>query len=427
MLMNVLSSALKGISIGICPIGFVVVAALFAYQLCEKTGAMEKIRAALKGVSSDPIVVTLLVVWGFGNFMEGMAGFGTAVAIPAAILVGFGVDALKAVVLCLIANTCATGFGAVGVPMVTLAKATGLDLAELSFISSIPLALVALPTPFLLVACQAGWRKVPRYVPICLIAGLSFALPTVLIAKTMGAELPTIVNGIVTMLAIILFAPKSVETEAPKVPARELLVAAAPFISVVVLLSVYALALPKAIKASITPGAVILVAAMIGGFVQKVSLKVMGEVAIATLRKAKRALITICTILAIAKILETLGVITYLAALVVALLGKGYTFAATLVGVLGGAITGSGTSTCVIFGVLQRDAALEIGVNPMYLAAANILGAGIGKMICPQSIAIGLAAVGLLGAEGKVVKGVLPWFIGVVLFATTLVGLLSSL
>lgn len=429
MLMNILASALKGISIGICPIGFVVVAALFAYQLCEKTGAMGTIRAALKSVSSDPVVVTLLVVWGFGNFMEGMAGFGTAVAIPAAILVGFGVDALKAVVLCLIANTCATGFGAVGVPMVTLAKATGLDLAELSFISSIPLALVALPTPFLLVACQAGWKAVPKYIPICLVAGLSFALPTVLIAKTMGAELPTIVNGLITMLAIVAFRPKrqGAEAQAPKIKARELLLAAAPFISVVVFLAVYALALPKAVKGAITPGAVILLAAIVGGFVQKVSVKTMLEVALATLKKAKRALITICTILAIAKILETLGVITFLASLVVALLGKGYAFAATLVGVLGGAVTGSGTSTCVIFGILQRDAAVEIGVNPMYFAAANILGAGIGKMICPQSIAIGLAAVGLVGAEGKVVKGVMPWFIGVALGATLLVGILVSL
>lgn len=429
MLTDILSAALKGVLIGLCPIGFVVVAALFAYQLCEKTGSMETIRAALKSVSSDPVVVTLLVVWGFGNFMEGMAGFGTAVAIPAALLVGFGVDALKAVVLCLIANTVATGFGAVGVPMVTLAKATGLDLAELSVISSIPLALVALPTPFLLVACQAGWKSVPRYTPICLVAGLAFALPTVLVAKTMGAELPTIVNGLVTMLAIVLLSPKAqvAEASAPKVSARALLIAAAPFVSVVAFLAVYALALPKAIKAAITPGAVILVAAIIGGLIQRVDAKTMFSVALATLKKAKRALITICTILAIAKTLETLGVITFLASLVVALLGKGYAFAATLVGVLGGAVTGSGTSTCVIFGTLQRDAALEIGVNPMYFAAANILGAGIGKMICPQSIAIGLAAVGLVQAEGKVIKSVLPWFALVSLGATTLVGILVSL
>lgn len=427
MLTSVVAAALSGIKIGLSPIGLVVVAALFTYQLCEKTGSMETIRAALKSVSSDPVVVMLLVVWGFGNFMEGMAGFGTAVAIPAAILYGFGVDGVKAIVTCLIANTVATGFGAVGVPMIALAQTASVDLGELTSTAAIFLALVGLPTPILLVAYQNGWRSVPKYLPICLVAGLAFALPMVMVARMMGAELPVVISGLTTMLAIVLFKPRDKSgTETPaRAPLGKLLWASAPFISVVVLLSVYALALPKAVKAEITPGAVILLAAVIGGVIQRVNAKTMAQVAWASLKKAKRALVTICVILAIAKVLEALGVITFVANLVVALFGKGYAFAATLVGVIGGAITGSGTNTCVLFGGLQHDAAVKLAENPVLFAAANILGAGIGKMICPQSIAIGLATVGLAGAEGKIVKGVMPWFIGVALGASVLVGLCS--
>lgn len=427
MLTSVVTAALSGIKIGLCPIGLVVVAALFTYQLCEKTGSMETIRAALKSVSSDPVVVMLLVVWGFGNFMEGMAGFGTAVAIPAAILYGFGVDGVKAIVTCLIANTVATGFGAVGVPMIALAQTASVDLGELTSTAAIFLALVGLPTPILLVAYQNGWRSVPKYLPICLVAGLAFALPMVMVARTMGAELPVVISGLTTMLAIVLFKPRDksgAETPA-RAPLGKLLWASAPFISVVVLLSVYALALPKAVKAEITPGAVILLAAVIGGVIQRVNAKTMAQVAWASLKKAKRALVTICVILAIAKVLEALGVITFVANLVVALFGKGYAFAATLVGVIGGAITGSGTNTCVLFGGLQHDAAVKLAENPVLFAAANILGAGIGKMICPQSIAIGIATVGLVGAEGKILKGVMPWFVGVALGASVLVGLCS--
>lgn len=425
---NILTAALSGVRIGLCPIGLVVVAALFTYQLCERTGAMATIRAALKSVSSDPVIVTLLVVWGFGTFMEGMAGFGTAVAIPAAILTGFGVPPVKAIVTCLMANTVATGFGAVGVPMIVLAGTANVDLATLSSTAAIFLALVGLPTPLLLVAYQSGWRSVVRYVPICLAAGLAFAVPMVVVARTMGAELPVVVSGLITMLAIVLLRPRTPDGEpTEKVGGVKLLRAAAPFVSVVVFLSVYALALPKGIKDAITPGVVILIAAVVGGLFQRVSPKTMLEVAGATLKKAKRALITICVILAIAKVLEALGAITFVANLVVALFGRGYAFAATLVGVLGGAITGSGTNTCVLFGALQHDAALKLSTDPVLFAAANILGAGIGKMICPQSIAIGLATVGLAGAEGKILKGVLPWFLGVALAATLLVGLIVTL
>ena len=425
--MDILLSALAGIRTGLCPVGLVIVAALFTYRLCEETGSMAKIRQALSSVSADPVVVTLLVVWGFGNFMEGIAGFGTAVAIPAAILHGFGMDGVKAIGICLIANTIATGYGAVGVPMVTLAKAASLEQQHLTAVATQLLAASMLPIPFLLVAFQEGWRKLPRYIPICLVAALAFAVPNFFVARALGPELPAILGGLLTMAAIVAFRPRGKAAPVPGVPLRELLMASAPFLSVVVLLSVYALALPKEIKGHVTPGAVILLGAVCGGLVQRVGPRTMGRVAWATLKKSRRALVTICVILAVAKMLESAGAIALLAEGVVKVFGRGYAFLATAVGAFGGTLTGSGTNSCVLFGALQSSAAQKLGFDPNVLAGANVLGAGIGKMICPQSIAIGLAACGLAGCEAKILRRVMPYFIGVLLVACAFAGLVAVL
>ena len=425
--LSLLSAALSGIRTGLCPVGLVIVAALFTYRLCEETGSMAKIRQALSSVSADPVVVTLLVVWGFGNFMEGIAGFGTAVAIPAAILYGFGMDGVKAIGLCLIANTIATGYGAVGVPMVTLAKAANLETQHLTAVATQLLAASMLPIPFLLVAFQEGWRKLPRYIPICLIASLAFAMPNFFVARALGPELPAILGGLLTMAAIVAFRPRGQAASVPAVPFRELLRAAAPFLSVVILLAVYALALPKEVKGRVTPGAVILLGAVCGGAVQRIGLRTMGRVAWATLKKSRRALVTICVILAVAKMLESAGAIALLAEGVVKVFGRGYAFLATAVGAFGGTLTGSGTNSCVLFGALQSSAAQKLGFDPNVLAGANVLGAGIGKMICPQSIAIGLAACGLAGCEAKILRRVMPYFIGVLLVACAFAGLVAVL
>ena len=425
--LSLLSAAFSGIRTGLCPVGLVIVAALFTYRLCEETGAMAKIRRALSSVSTDPVVLMLLVVWGFGNFMEGIAGFGTAVAIPAAILHGFGMDGVKAVGICLIANTITTGYGAVGVPMVTLAKTAGLEQQHLTAVATQLLATSMLPIPFLLVAFQEGWRKLPKYIPICLVAALAFAVPNFFVARTLGPELPAILGGLLTMAAIVLLRPRGRAGEASGVSAGELLVAAAPFLGVVALLAVYALALPAAVKARVTPGAVILLGAVFGGAVQRIGPGTMGRVAWASLKKSRRALVTICTILALAKMLEQAGAIALLAEAVVKIFGSGYAFLATAVGAFGGTLTGSGTNSCVLFGALQSSAAQKLGFDPNVLAGASVLGAGIGKMICPQSLAIGLAACGLAGCEAQIVRRVLPYFVGVLLAASVFAGLVAVL
>ena len=129
---NMATATLEGVLNALWPICLVIIAALFTYNLILKTGAMEEIKKMLAGVSKDKRVLLLLIGWGFGNFMEGMAGFGTAVAIPASMLAGIGVDPIGAVVGCLVVNSTPTAFGSVGVPTVTLVSVAGVETMALS-------------------------------------------------------------------------------------------------------------------------------------------------------------------------------------------------------------------------------------------------------------------------------------------------------
>ena len=130
--LHISSAMFEGVAYALWPICLIIVAALFTYNLTIHTGAMEKIKGMLIGISDDKRILMLIIGWGFGNFMEGMAGFGTAVAIPASILAGIGLNPINAVTACLVANTTPTAFGSAGVPTATLASITGLDLQQLA-------------------------------------------------------------------------------------------------------------------------------------------------------------------------------------------------------------------------------------------------------------------------------------------------------
>ena len=153
-----LSTVWGAVWFALYPICLVILAALFTYAVTVESGAMEKIRSGLAAVSDDRRVLALLIVWGLGTFMEGMAGFGTAVAIPAAILVGIGFDPMKAVLMCLVANTTPTAFGSVGVPILTLARETGCEESSLFVVTALLELAVTAAGPFLVLLVADGWR-----------------------------------------------------------------------------------------------------------------------------------------------------------------------------------------------------------------------------------------------------------------------------
>lgn len=411
----------SGVAFALCPICLLVFAALFTYAVTVESGAMGVVRSGLGKISDDRRVIALLIAWAFGNFMEGMAGFGSAVAIPAAMLVGLGFDPVKSVLMCLVANTTPTAFGSVGVPLMTLALESGSEIMSLAWTTALLQCAVMVAGPVLVLLVLDGFKALKGMWRMILLIDTAFIVPWLLAAKYVGCELPNVVGGLCAMMAVGLACRRG-----GFAGAGAQLRAWAPFGLVVAILGVNAV-IPASIKAYTTPGALVLAAGFVGGLVQRVPPKRLMVVLWRTAAGYWPAFATICFVLALARVMGASGMTSAMAAVLVSATGELYPFAATAVGALGGFVTGSGTSSSVLFARLQVDAATAISVSPELLAAANIMGAGIGKMICPQSIAIGTAAAGLVGAESRLFKAAFPWFVGVMLVASVLTGLAAKL
>lgn len=443
------TAALEGILNALWPICLVIIAALFTYNLTLKTGAMEMIKKMLAGVSQDKRVLALIIGWGFGNFMEGMAGFGTAVAIPASMLVGIGLDPMSAVLGCLVVNSTPTAFGSVGVPTVTLSSVTNIQPVPLSGSVALIQCILTFLSPFFMVCiCGKGIKALKGMLPMTLVASLSFTIPWFFTARFMGPELPDIIGSICSMGCMIVAAKifnknpdeayaieiSEKEKDTGSMTASEGIKTWSSFILIFILLITTSTLCPPihnaiaGIKSSVvvyagegggtltfswinTPGVMIFLAAIIGALIQGASVSDMVEVFIETLKKYWKTILTICSVMATAKIMSYSGMISDIAKFLVAATGPFYPFIAPLIGALGAFVTGSGTSTCVLFGGLQSETAYALGLSSTWMAAANVMGAGIGKMICPQGIAIGAGAINAVGSESKILSSVFKYFL----------------
>lgn len=458
------TSALEGFAAALWPIILVIIAAIYTYNLSLRTGAMEVIKRMLAGVSRDKRIIILLIGWCFGGFLEGMAGFGTAIAIPAGMLVVMGMEPVTACLVCMLANAFPTAFGSVGIPTVTLASVTGLDPLPLAFVTVVQMLPFMILVPFLMVIAGGGGIKALKGVSgLTLAAGVSFVLPQLLVAKFLGPELAVIVGSVVSLAVTLglvrLRAGKSVPAEydmgAPARPAQDSgkdmppLTACLPFILIFVLLLLTSKLVPPvhgflaqfsssfristAASAGLTsfswvntPGVIIFIAAVIGGCAQKAGGKLMWDTLTATVKQMSKTIITIMSVLAVAKIMTYSGMISDMAALFVTITGSLYPFFAPVIAAIGAFVTGSGTNTEVLLGRLQTEAASAIGASQLWLAAANSTGAGIGKILSPQCIATAAAAVGLTGQDSKLLSAVLKWALLLLVLACLVVGLLQG-
>lgn len=430
--MIMVSGALEGAALAIWPILLVITAAIFVYNLVVHTKAMETIKTMLSSVTSDMRVLALLLAWGFGAFMEGMAGFGTAVAIPAAMMVAVGFDPLKSIIACLVANSVPTTYGSIGIPTTTLASLTGLDPVHLGTFIAVQLFLLNIIAPFFVVMIIGGGIKALKGVfLVTLLSGLALAIPEVIINKLLGPELSVISASIAIMAVIILcakFLPPNdpayqvKQADAPKVSGSEGLIAAMPFILIFVLLLLTSKLFPAingplaSIKTSVpiyqgegakpytfvwiaTPGIMIFIAGILGGFIQKASAgEIFGTLG-STVKNLKFTYLTIITVVMTAKLMTYSGMTIEIANALVAATGTMYPAFSPIVGALGAFLTGSGTNANVLFGPLQIASAQSLDPANwedlgFWLAAVNSGAAGIGKMLSPQSIAISIGAVG---------------------------------
>ena len=430
-----LTAGVDGVMMAFWPIVYVIISAVFIYNISKESGGMDTIMSMLTSLTKDMRILVLILAWGLGGFLEAVAGFGTAVAIPASILVMLGMEPIKAAIVCLIANTSPTAFGAVGLPVTTLAKVTGLDVKQVSYYVAIQLFILIMLIPFVLVFITDGKGmksfRGKGVLPATLLAGLTFAVPQIFITKYMGPELPSIVGSLVCLLTLVLITKtqnheEHIDSESDASISTKVK-AWLPFILVFFLIILTSSLFPSVnsalanVKTSFniyngpnakpfeidwlsSPGTLIFLASFIGGAVQGLSFGKMFAILGDTIKQLGKTILTVCSIVGLSKVMGYSGMIDTIAVSLVTLTGPFYPVISPIIGVLGTFITGSDTSSNVLFGDLQVQAANTLKINPYWLAAANMAGATAGKMISPQSIAIATGATGLDGEEGLILK-----------------------
>lgn len=460
-----LASTGFGAAYGLFPIGWIVLNVLFLYRLAEDRGLLDVLRRSIAGLTDDPRLQLLLIAFSFGAFVEGAAGFGTPVAVTGGLLIALGFSPLQASALSLIANTAPVAFGALGTPIIALQGVTGLDLHELSAQVGRQLPWFSVIVPFWLVAAYAGFKGLKEVWPAVLVAGVTFAVPQYLVATYHGPWLVDIVAAASSMAGLTLFLkiwrPKSARPRAataPSVSGPTTAQAWLPWAVLSVLVFAWGVPAVKSLLNGIsapkipvpglhnlvqrtapvvaTPaaegavftlnwlsatGTAILIAALVTAAVLRYR---PGEVVRAygrTFLAVRMSLVTIAVMMALGYLTRYSGLDAILG-LAFARTGAFYPFFGTLLGWLGVALTGSDTSSNVLFGSLQRITAEQLGLNPTLMAAANSSGGVMGKMIDAQSIVVAGVVTKYEGREGEILRYV--FFHSIAL--ASLVGLLVT-
>jgi lactate permease len=483
-----LDSAAEGAVFGLFPIMYIVVMALWIYNMTVDTGHFAVLRRAFNRVSDDQRVQAVIIAFAFGALLEALAGFGTPVAITAVMLIAVGFEPIKAAAVALVANTAPVAFGAIAIPIVTLSELTGLPKEDLGAMVGRQTPLLALVVPLILVGMVDGARGIRATWPAAVVGGLAFAIGQFVCSNYISVELTDIVASLLSAGAIVALLqvwqpsdPLTGESAGGARPAiagaavadatheqevrrkegngrdtrAEVAQAFAPYLIIIV---VFAIAQIGPIKdfldgltksfawpgldvqnpkgeapSSVTfkfnwanaAGTLLLVSGLLTMLVLRFSpgraLGTLGR----TVSELKFAILTVATVLALAYVMNLSGQTITLGQWIAGASGI-LPFLSPIIGWLGVAVTGSDTSSNSLFGTLQVAAAQKAGYSQVLLAAANSSGGVLGKMISPQNLAIGAAAVGLGGREGDIFRKVLGWSIVLVLMMCVIVYLQST-
>ncbi len=452
---------------GFFPIGWIILNVIFLYRLTVERGWFSVIQRSIGGVTPDRRLQLLLIAFCFGAFFEGAAGFGTPVAVTAAILIGLGFSPLASAGLSLLANTAPVAFGALGTPIIGLGTATGYDPALLGAMVGRQLPLFALIVPFWLVWAFAGRRGMLQVWPAILVAGVAFAVPQFVFANWINFQISAVVSAVISLMATVLFLrvwqPAEIWTStelrqhddshvaAPAAPPHEaepagrVLLAWSPWIILCVVLTLWGqgwfktwlnhlfapafpiagldgvvqrappvVAVPEAESAVFTfslltyAGTGVLVSALLSALLMGFGPGRLIREYVVTLRKVMASLVTISAMVALAYLTRYSGVDGTLG-LAFAATGVLYPFFGTFLGWLGVVSTGSDTSSNILFGGLQKITAQQLvgahpGVTPVLMAAANSSGGVMGKMVDTQSIVVAATATDWTGHESTILR-----------------------
>jgi lactate permease len=482
-----LDSAVLGALFGLFPIMWIVWNAIWIYNMTDATGHFAVLRRSFASISDDQRIQAVIIAFCFGALLEALAGFGTPVAITAVMLIAVGFKPIQAAAVALVANTAPVAFGAIAVPIITLGEISGLPKEDLGAMVGRQTPFLALIVPLILVGMVDGMRGVRQVWPAAVVGGVVFAIGQFVCSNYISVELTDIVASLLSAGSIVLLLrvwqpgePLRVSpgegrpaiagaAAADPVHEREVrrrsddahdtpgdvLAAYAPYL---IIIAIFALAQWGPIKdflASPTAeidwpglnvvnadgeepssavynfnwlsaaGTLLLISGILTMFVLRLSPARALKVYARTLDQLKWATLTVATVLGLAYVMnfsaQTLTIGQWIAGA-----GGILAFLSPIIGWLGVAVTGSDTSSNSLFGALQVQAAKEAGLDSTLLAAANSSGGVLGKMVSPQNLAIGAAAVGLAGQEGDLFRRVLGWSLALLLVMCVIVLLQST-
>jgi lactate permease len=481
-----MDSAAEGAVFGFYPILWIVINAIWVYNLTRETGHFAVLRRSFSRVSDDQRVQAVIIAFSFGALIEALAGFGTPVAICSVMLIALGFKPIKAASVALVANTAPVAFGAIAIPIVTLGQVTGLDKSDLGSMVGRQTPLLGLVVPLILVGMVDGRRGVRQAWPAALTGGITFAALQFATSNYISVELTDIVASLGSAAAVVALlqiwhptepVPGRFTGPRPAIagasthnvaleremrqrerdgdPPSEVIRAYAPYLIIIAVFGIAQIGtihdwLGNATRSFSWPGLNVLngkgaapksvtfkfdylqaagTLMLVSGLLTMAALRVgplrAAKVYGATLNQLKWAIVTVMAVLSLAYVMNLSGQTITLGTWAAGA-GGAFAFLSPMIGWLGTAVTGSDTSSNSLFGLLQVTAGKKADIDPLLLAASNSSGGVVGKMISPQNLAIGAAAVGIAGQEGELFRKVVGWSLLLLLVLCVLV-LLQSL
>ena len=453
-------SVVEGLLKACFPIILIIIFAIFSYNILCETKEIETIKTQFIQMTADKGLLVLLLTWGLGGVLEGMAGFGTAVAIPAAILISLGFKPMFSAVVCLVANTVAVGFGAVGLPATTLANqvavsgtATPEELCEVATFIILQLALMFFITPFFILM-MTDRKKILKNLTIALFVGGFSIVVQFCCAHFIGPETPAILGSVTAICAMLIYNKLFLRHEAEKDVVHvekhsfglvKTLKAWSVYGLIIFFILISSRIVPPVNELLSTTlvtkfelpvigntfkfgwlsnaGLMIFLGAVIGGMIQGLSFGRLMKMLLKTAFNLQKTVVTICCLVAMAMLMNNTGMTNDIAKGLVMLTGAAFPFFAPLIGSIGTFVTGSATNANILFGKLQATAASDLGLvnqgtffgvtgsESNWLAAANCAGSEGGKLLSPQSIAIATAACDMEGQDGDIMRKTMPFAI----------------
>ena len=471
-----MDSAAFGAGFSVLAILWITFNAIWIYNLTVKTGDFAVLRRSFGSVSGDRRIQAIVIAFAFGALLEALAGGGSPIAICAVMLIALGFDPLKAAALTLVADTAPVAFGGMGNPITILGGTTGLDPDSFGAMAGRQTPLLAALVPFVLLLMADGWRGVRQVWPAALTAGLSFAAAQFAFSNYFAYKLTDIFAALVSVGAILILNrfwqpvavadnPGSGGAVTTDVQAQEdsqivdsaaaRVRAFAPYAIIVILFSlaqidsiknwlaahgtetfawpglhIYS---PKGDPVSADyvlnwlshTGSLLFVSGLLTMVVLRMSPAAGARVYGQTIRQFGWAIFTILCVFSLSYVMNQSGQIVTLGQWL-AKAGGAFAFLSPVVGWFGVTITGTDAGANALFGGLQVTAAHQLDVSPYLFGAANSTGGVMAKMISPQSLAVGAAAVGIVGQEGTLFRRVFGWSVLLLAITSLLVFLQST-